>query len=200
MRSLRACCDLDAIFFPACMQNSELFTLTYGAVVTQLIRDFEDPVEVTKQLELMGYNIGVRLIEEFCAKNRGARCRTFRETIDTVAREGFRMFLGCGAVVDGWNAASNSCVLRLPENPLADFVELPPAYSDLRYSSIICGVIRGALDSVSDFPCSFHQVALSPTPSFSLLYSCLCSSLWLFTVTLQRMYSTVTIAPRSVLS
>ena len=117
-------------------------------VPLQLIRDFEDPAEVTKQLELMGYNMGVRLVDEFCAKNRGARCRTFRETIDTVARDGFRMFLGVGAAVDGWNATSTACTLRLAENPLADFVELPPAYAELRYSSIICGVIRGALDSV----------------------------------------------------
>jgi len=128
--------------------NAELFTLTYGAIVSQLIRDFEDPAEVTKQLELMGYNMGIRLVDEFCAKNRGARCRNFRETIDTVARDGFRMFLGVGAAVDGWNSTSTACTLRLADNPLADFVELPPAYAELRYSSIICGVIRGALESV----------------------------------------------------
>lgn len=33
--------------------NAELFTLTYGAIVTQLIRDFEDPREVNLQLEQM---------------------------------------------------------------------------------------------------------------------------------------------------
>lgn len=38
------------------------------------------------QLEQMGYNIGIRLVDEFCAKNRGARCRNFRETMETVAR------------------------------------------------------------------------------------------------------------------
>lgn len=122
--------------------------LALAPLPAQLIRDFEDPAEVTKQLELIGYNMGVRLVDEFCAKNRGARCRTFRETIDTVARDGFRMFLGVGAAVDGWNATSTACTLRLAENPLSDFVELPPAYAELRYSSVICGVIRGALDSV----------------------------------------------------
>jgi len=42
-----------------------------------------------------------------------------------------------------------ACFLcRLADNPLADFVELPPAYAELRYSNILCGVIRGALEMV----------------------------------------------------
>ncbi len=36
-----------------CAQNAELFTLTYGTIVTQLIRDYEDPREVNLQLEQM---------------------------------------------------------------------------------------------------------------------------------------------------
>lgn len=38
---------------------------------------------------------------------------------------------------------------RLTDNPLADFVELPPAYGELRYSNILCGALRGALEMVS---------------------------------------------------
>ena len=34
-------------------QNAELFTLTYGAMVMQLIQDFEDVGAVNKQLESM---------------------------------------------------------------------------------------------------------------------------------------------------
>lgn len=34
-------------------QNAELFTLTYGALVIQLIKDYEDYTEVNKQLEKM---------------------------------------------------------------------------------------------------------------------------------------------------
>ena len=72
------------------MQSAELFTLTYGAIVMQLIKDFDSVDEVNTQLEKMhdllpsfpcrwhllicvlhhrGYNIGVRLIEEFLAKS-----------------------------------------------------------------------------------------------------------------------------------
>lgn len=33
--------------------NCELFTLTYGAIVAQIIRDYEDPKEVNAQLDQM---------------------------------------------------------------------------------------------------------------------------------------------------
>jgi len=33
-----------------------------------------------------GYNIGVRIVDEFFAKNRGAKCRNFKETMETLAR------------------------------------------------------------------------------------------------------------------
>ena len=44
----------------------------------------------------MGFNIGQRLIDEFYAKqpaNRGL-CKTFRETVETISKEAFKMFLG----------------------------------------------------------------------------------------------------------
>ncbi len=31
----------------------------------------------------------------------------------------------------------------------ADFVELPPSYGELRYSNLVCGVIRGGLEMLS---------------------------------------------------
>lgn len=129
--------------------NSELLTLTYGAIVAQIIRDYEEPREINFQLEQMGYNIGIRIVDEFCAKNKAAKCRTFKETMETVGKDAFKMFLGLPAIVEGWNAEGTICTLRLTDNPLADFVELPPAYSELRYSNILAGVVRGALEMVS---------------------------------------------------
>lgn len=68
--------------------NAELVVLTYGTVVAQLCKDFEgDYVEVNKQLDKMGYNIGLRLIEDYLAKsNTMKRCTNFRETADMIAR------------------------------------------------------------------------------------------------------------------
>jgi hypothetical protein len=38
---------------PSSVQNAELFSFTYGALVVQLIKDYEDYAEVNKQLEKM---------------------------------------------------------------------------------------------------------------------------------------------------
>lgn len=67
-------------------QNAELFALTYGALVVQLIQDYEDYAEVNKQLEKMGYNIGTRLIEDFLARSSLGRCSDFREVGEVVAK------------------------------------------------------------------------------------------------------------------
>lgn len=36
-----------------CFQSGELFTLTYGSLVAQLVKDYENDEEVNKQLEKM---------------------------------------------------------------------------------------------------------------------------------------------------
>eukprot|EP00903_Cladosiphon_okamuranus_P015509 g14319.t1 len=131
--------------------NAELFTLTYGAMVMQLIQDFEDVGAVNKQLESMGYNIGVRLIDEFLAKSQLSTpggCTDLKETADVIAKVAFKMFLGVTADVASWNADGTAFSLLLYDNPLIEFVELPPQYSGLLYSNLLCGVIRGALEMV----------------------------------------------------
>lgn len=69
------------------LQNAELVTLTYGSIVQQLCKDLEgDYAEVNKQLDKMGYNIGLRLIEDFLAKTNTGRCANFRDTAETIAK------------------------------------------------------------------------------------------------------------------
>ncbi|KAJ7709693.1 transport protein particle complex subunit [Mycena rosella] len=149
--------------------NAELFALTYGALVVQLIQDYEDYAEVNKQLEKMGYNIGTRLIEDFLAKSGVGRCSDFREVGEVVSKVGFKSFLNItptvthGAVPPppspGLNrpastgpasTAGSSFTLTLDENPLAEFVELPDEVLEggLWFSNVLCGVIRGALEMV----------------------------------------------------
>eukprot|EP00271_Cylindrocystis_brebissonii_P013519 TRINITY_DN33396_c0_g1_i1.p1 TRINITY_DN33396_c0_g1~~TRINITY_DN33396_c0_g1_i1.p1 ORF type:complete len:190 (+),score=48.50 TRINITY_DN33396_c0_g1_i1:546-1115(+) len=135
--------------------NAELFTLTYGAIVRQLLTDFEDVAEVNKQLDTMGYNIGIRLIDEFLAKANITRCHDFKESVDIVAKVGFKMFLGVTAAVTGWqsgtgeNGGGEECSLVLDDNPLVDFVELPDSCQGLSYCNLLCGVLRGALEQVN---------------------------------------------------
>ncbi|XP_065648284.1 trafficking protein particle complex subunit 3 [Hydra vulgaris] len=128
--------------------SGELFTLTYGALVSQLLKDYESDDEVNKQLEKMGYNIGVRLIEDFLARSNVGRCHDLKETADVIAKNGFKMFLGITPQVTSWNAMGDEFSLIFDSNPLAEFVELPDGHSNLWYSSILAGVIKGALEMV----------------------------------------------------
>jgi uncharacterized protein YjaZ len=68
-------------------QHAELVILTYGSIVAQLCKDYEgNYAEVNKQLDQFGYNIGLRLIEDFLAKSNMTRCSNFRETAEAIAK------------------------------------------------------------------------------------------------------------------
>ena len=102
----------------------------------------------------MGYNIGVRLIEDFLAKSNTGTCTSFRETAEVISKVGFKVFMNVTPTVTGWAQDGKSFGLVFEENPLADFVELPDdgrAQEELWYSNILCGVVRGALEMVSLF-------------------------------------------------
>mmetsp|Transcript_25183 Transcript_25183/g.37056 ORF Transcript_25183/g.37056 Transcript_25183/m.37056 type:complete len:213 (-) Transcript_25183:236-874(-) len=153
--------------------NSELFALTYGSLVTELIRDYDDHNKINEQLDRIGHSIGVRCVDEFLSKTDIAgiaipSCATMRDTAEIIAKIGFRMFLG--ATCDVANVASDGRAfsLYLYDNPLTIFVELPPPeessplsgggggsggtecdMSKIQYSNVYCGVIRGALEQVN---------------------------------------------------
>ncbi|KAF2664107.1 TRAPP I complex, partial [Microthyrium microscopicum] len=133
--------------------SAELVTLTYGTIVAQLCKDFDgNYVEVNRQLDKMGYNIGLRLIEDFLAKATVPMgCSNFRETAEVISKVGFKVFLNITPIVTNWTSDSKQFSLVFEENPLADFVELPDdgrAQDELWYSNILCGVLRGALEMV----------------------------------------------------
>ncbi len=132
--------------------NAELVILTYGSVVVQLCQDCEhDYGQVNAQLDKMGYNIGIRLIEDFLARSNTGRCRNFRDTAEVIAKIGFKMYMNITPTIANWSNNDTQFSLLLDENPLADFVELPDdgrAKEELWYSNILCGVLRGALEMV----------------------------------------------------
>mmetsp|Transcript_5366 Transcript_5366/g.14516 ORF Transcript_5366/g.14516 Transcript_5366/m.14516 type:complete len:187 (-) Transcript_5366:962-1522(-) len=138
--------------------NAELFALTYGALVTEVIRDSdEDVAKINETLEGIGYSIGIRCIDEFLAKSN-ASCRSFQDTAEVLGRTAFRMFLGI--VVDVQHAG-DGFRLTFQDNPLALFVELPEQYKDLEYNILYCGVIRGALEMLNyKVDCTFVKSPL----------------------------------------
>ena len=144
--------------------------MTYGAIVRQVLHDYEDCVEdVNKKLDSMGFEIGCRLIEDFLAKTSTTRCGDFKETAEIVGKVGLRLFLGIGARIGEWNADNTECVITLDTNPLADFVELPERYRDLSYCQMLCGVVRGALEMVSVLvSCEWARDALRGGDGYAL--------------------------------
>ena len=115
-------------------QNSELFTLTYGALVRHLLLDLESPEEVNKQLDKMGQNIGIRLVDDFLAKTNTGRCRNFREAAKTIAETGFRMFLGCSAKVT--QIDDKECKMVRYESPSQP--PYPHKISPIRHNQSLC--------------------------------------------------------------
>ncbi|KJE94127.1 BET3 family protein, variant [Capsaspora owczarzaki ATCC 30864] len=95
-----------------------------------------------------GYNIGIRLIEEFLARTNTGKCQDLKETAEVISKVGFKMFLGITPTVTGWDAEGREFSLMFDENPLTEFVELPESHKQLRYSNILCGVLRGALQMI----------------------------------------------------
>ncbi|QIW98045.1 hypothetical protein AMS68_003563 [Peltaster fructicola] len=139
--------------------NTEVVTLTYGTIVASLCRDLTvantakktDYAAVNTELDRMGYNIGLRLIEDFLAKSNTGQCSNLRETAEMISKVGFKIFMNITPVVTSWSQDNKSFNLIFEENPLADFVELPDdgrAQDELWYSNILCGVLRGALEMI----------------------------------------------------
>lgn len=156
--------------------SPELVSLTFGAFVSQIVKDYEDEIEINKQIELLGYlllfslygryNIGVRLVEEYLAKTRTRSLKSFKHSCENIASVAFPMFVGITASVESWNEDEQSCILStiflfllcfvgFVSNPLSNFVELPEEFSKLQYNAVYCGIIRGALEMVHVFCDSF---------------------------------------------
>ena len=63
--------------------------------------------------------------------------------------------------VTGWSPTVDEFSLLFDNNPLAEFVELPDSCYNLRYSNILCGAIKGALEMVHiEVLCWFVQDTL----------------------------------------
>ncbi|XP_064484698.1 trafficking protein particle complex subunit 3-like [Ornithodoros turicata] len=129
------------------MTSAELFTLTYGSLVSQMLKDYECVEDVNKQLDKMGYNIGLRLVEDFLARTNVGRCYDLRDTADKL-QMAFRTYFGVNPSIVNWSPAGDEFSMVFETNPLTAFMELPEGLSGLKYCNMIPGIIRGALEMV----------------------------------------------------
>ncbi|CAL8108626.1 unnamed protein product [Orchesella dallaii] len=125
--------------------NSELFVLTYGTLVQQLVKDYESVEDVNKQLERIGYNIGLRVIEDFLARTNYPRCTDLRDTAEKI-QAAFKMYLNATPSLS--NVTADEFSLVFESTPFGEFTELPDACANLKYCNVLPGVIRGACEMV----------------------------------------------------
>ncbi len=91
------------------------------------------------------YDIGVWMIDDFLSKNPLVKCSDFKETSQRV--EGaFKMYLGVAVKINF--ISEKVFVTQIDDNPLAEFVELPENLSELWYSNMLVGILRGCLERV----------------------------------------------------
>ena len=58
--------------------------------------------------------------------------------------------MGIFPQITNWSAAADEFSLIFDSNPLTEFVELPDHCLNLKYSNIFSGILRGALEMVSE--------------------------------------------------
>ena len=148
--------------------NSDLFVLTYGAFVVQLLQDHQSFKKVNSELREIGKQVGYRLVEDFFARSGLPKCSTFEECMAVICEVAFKMFLNMQPKYK--MLGEQEAVITLTENPLAEYAVLPKSaneylrsskihsYEDVWYNSsddeplyfsnAICGVIEGALEMV----------------------------------------------------
>ncbi|VDM62408.1 unnamed protein product [Angiostrongylus costaricensis] len=140
------------LFFNRCdcfEMSSELFSLTYGALVTEMLQDYEDPKQVNIRLDKIGFNMGTRLADDFLAKNAHVpKCTDCRQIADVLSKNAIPAYLGVPATVSNWSSGDREFSLIIENNPLTELVEVPSSLSALNYSQVLAGAIRGGLEAL----------------------------------------------------
>ena len=83
------------------------------------------------------------MADDFLAKNpRIGRCASIHQLAEVIAKQALKTYLGTQAAIT-YNSADDF-QLQLDSNPLAEFVELPEQYKNLRYSQASCTQTQSA--------------------------------------------------------
>ena len=122
----------------------ELLTFMYGTLLVRLTKDIKDINELNTKIELIGYDIGKRLvddlIDDFQRVDQSDQNKLMEKLICQLAQH----YLG---IIGNYNqVGENEFHLKFNQNPISLYVELPESLEGLCYSNIICGIMRGMLE------------------------------------------------------
>lgn len=88
--------------------SAELLSLTYGAFISQIVKDYEDVTEINKQIDLLGfgslnrvsgrYNMGLRLVEDYLSKTHTRGIKSFQGNVPGRCIQGVPDVHGSGSL------------------------------------------------------------------------------------------------------
>ena len=133
----------------------DLLTFMYGSLLVRLTKDIKDINELNKKIELIGYDIGKRLVDDLIDDfQRGLDVSDLNKLMEKLIIQLAQYYLG---ILGSFNQVSEKEYhLIFPENPISFYVELPESLDGLCYSNIICGILRGMLEiSGFEIQCEF---------------------------------------------
>ena len=148
---------VDPIFSERKQNKVELLTFMYGALLVRLTKDIKDIKELNKKIELIGYEMGKRLVDDLIDDfQRGLDTLDQNKLMEKLIIQLAQYYLG---IIGTYNQVSEKEFhLIFPENPISFYVELPESLNELCYSNIICGIFRGMLEiSGFEIQCEFDK-------------------------------------------
>jgi len=133
----------------------ELLTFMYGSLLVRLTKDIKDINELNKKIELIGYEIGKRLVDDLIDDfQRGLDVSEQNKLMEKLISQLVQNYLGIVGNIS--QVSEKEYHLIFPENPISFYVELPESLDGLCYSNIICGILRGMLEiSGFEITCEF---------------------------------------------
>ena len=123
----------------------ELLTFMYGTLLVRLTKDIKDINELNKKIELIGYDIGKRLVDDLIDDlQKGFDPSDQNKLMEKLICQLAQYYLG---IIGNYNqVGENEFHLKFNQNPISLYVELPEYLEGLCYSNIICGIMRGMLE------------------------------------------------------
>ena len=135
----------------------DLITFMYGSLLVRLTKDIKDINELNKKIELIGYDIGKRLVDDLIDDfQRNLDVSDQNKVMEKLICQLTQYYLG---IIGKYNqTGEKEFHLTFTQNPICLYVELPESLEGLCYSNIICGILRGMMEiSGFEIQCEFAK-------------------------------------------
>ena len=148
---------IDSLYLERKQIKMDLITFMYGSLLVRLTKDIKDINELNKKIELIGYDIGKRLVDDLIDDfQRNLDVSDQNKVMEKLICQLTQYYLG---IIGKYNqTGEKEFHLTFTQNPISLYVELPESLEGLCYSNIICGILRGMMEiSGFEIQCEFAK-------------------------------------------